>query len=638
MVRFPPQFLDEIRARLPVSVVVGRRVKLKKAGREWKGLSPFTQEKTPSFYVNDAKGFYHCFSSGKHGDIISFVIETEGLTFPEAVERLAGEAGVPMPKMENNRSPEQLDRYDQLYKVLAAAQAYFRLKLQASEGRKARDYLVSRGTAPSLIETFGLGYAPADRFGLRDHLAGLGFVLDVMLEAGLVIMPDDGTVAYDRFRDRLMFPIEDMKGRVVAFGGRALSSDAQAKYLNSPETTLFHKGRMVFNGQRARAAAHKAGTVVVVEGYFDVVAMHGAGIAHSIAPLGTALTEDQLQLLWRMGSEPILCFDGDKAGLRAAYRALDVALPFLTAEHTLRFAFLPDGQDPDDLVRSQGAAALHNVLAQSMPLIDVLWRRETEGQTFSTPEQRAAFEGKLKHIGRAIADPALRPHYEAELSNRMRALFRGGASSGASRESGGYVYGQGSSGRGVRGGAGYGRGFVREEPLRLPILSQAGSGLKSREVAIVLAVVNHPELLQYAERLAALSLSHPALRSLMGCLLDLAGRSELGSASSLREALIEEDQSEALVMAEKALLSAEWWVGPQANFADVETAWFNALDLHEHQQASLEELKQIEFLLAEEPSDENMARLRDIKARLAQLEGHGMNLEGFGVQSLRTKR
>src|SRR6476646_2727773 len=330
--RFPPQFLDELRARLLVSEVVGRRVRLKKAGREWRGLSPFNQEKTPSFFVNDQKMAWFDFSSGKNGNIFDFVMMTEGLSFPEAVERLAGEAGLPLPTI--SRAEEARDeRRKTLNDVMELAAKFFEATLAARAGAKARGYL-------------------AERFALKEHLGKEGITTPDMIEAGLLVAGDDIPVPYDRFRDRVMFPITDLRGRVIAFGGRALEKDVPAKYLNSPETPLFHKGDNLYNHQTARKATHDGASLIVVEGYVDVIAMVTAGFPGSVAPLGTALTENQLALLWKMADEPILCFDGDRAGQKAAYRAADLALPALLPGKSLRFALLPEGQDPDDLARS----------------------------------------------------------------------------------------------------------------------------------------------------------------------------------------------------------------------------------------------------------------------------------------------
>src|SRR3954453_20388963 len=348
--RFTPQFLDELRARLPVSEVVGRRVKLKKAGREWKGLSPFQQEKSPSFTVTDQKGFYHDFSSGKHGDIISFLMETEGVGFTEAVERLAAMAGGPLPAATPEAARHE-QRRKTLYDVMELAAKFFARTLASRNGPKARAYLGDRAISPTVQLQFRIGYAPPDRFSLKEPLGSHGIPVEDMVEAGLLVSGDDIPVPYDRFRDRVMFPIADLRGRVIAFGGRALEKDVAAKYMNSPETPLFHKGDNLYNLSTARQATHNGSPLIVVEGYGDVIAMGTAGVAATVAPLGTALTENQLMLLWKMAEEPILCFDGDKAGQKAAFRAADLALPHLKPGKSLRFALLPEGQDPDDLAR-----------------------------------------------------------------------------------------------------------------------------------------------------------------------------------------------------------------------------------------------------------------------------------------------
>src|SRR5712664_1926537 len=420
--RFTPQFLDELRARLPVSEVVGRRVKLKRAGREWKGLSPFQQEKSPSFTVNDQKGFYHDFSSGKHGDIISFLMETEGVGFTEAVERLAQMAGVPLPAVTPDAARHE-QRRKTLYDVMELSAKFFADTLASRHGAKARGYLADRAISPATQLQFRIGYAPVERFGLKEYLGAQGIPTEDMVEAGLLIGGDDIPVPYDRFRDRVMFPISDLRGRVIAFGGRALEKDAQAKYLNSPETVLFHKGATLYNLAAARAAAHKGAALIAVEGYIDVIAMVTAGFEATVAPLGTALTADQLVLLWKMADEPTLCFDGDAAGHRAAYRAVDLALPLIKPGKSLKFAGLPEGHDPDDLVRVGGREAINEVIGAARPLAHVLWMRETEAGGFDTPERRAAFEARLAEVTATIADDSVRKYYRREFGERLRRLF-----------------------------------------------------------------------------------------------------------------------------------------------------------------------------------------------------------------------
>src|SRR5580693_711002 len=419
--RFTPQFLDELRARLPVSEVVGRRVKLKKSGREWKGLSPFQQEKTPSFFVNDQKQAWFDFSSGKNGDIVSFLMETEGVGFTEAVERLASMAGVPLPAVTPDAARHE-QRRKTLHDVMELAAKFFADTLASRNGAKARGYLADRAIAPATQLQFRIGYASGERFALKEYLGSQGIPVDDMVEAGLLIGGDEIPVPYDRFSDRVMFPIADFRGRVIAFGGRALEKDVPAKYLNSPETPLFHKGDNLYNLSTARAAAHNGSTLIVVEGYVDVIAMVTSGFAATVAPLGTALTENQLALLWKMADEPILCFDGDAAGQRAAFRALDLALPRLTPGKSLLFASLPDGQDPDDLVRSGGKGAVADVLAGARPLAEVLWLRETATGRIDTPERRAGLEARINAATAAIGHESVRKHYRQDLETRLRGL------------------------------------------------------------------------------------------------------------------------------------------------------------------------------------------------------------------------
>src|SRR6202049_2645138 len=435
--RFTPQFLDELRARLPVSEVVGRRVKLKKAGREWKGLSPFQQEKSPSFTVNDQKGFYHDFSSGKHGDIITFLMETEGVGFTEAVERLAAMAGVPLPAVTPDAARHE-ERRKTLHDVMELAAKFFADTLASRNGAKARGYLADRAISPATQLQFRIGYAPGERFALKEYLGSQGIPVEDMVEAGLLIGGDDIPVPYDRFRDRVMFPIADLRGRVIAFGGRALEKDVAAKYLNSPETPLFNKGDNLHNLAPARLATHNGSTLVVVEGYVDVIAMVGAGFPASVAPLGTALTENQLALLWKMADEPILCFDGDKAGQKAAWRAADLALPHLLPGKSLRFALLPEGQDPDDLARSGGRGAIEEVISAARGLADGIWAREIGGGTFATPERLAALEARIGEFTGGIRDDVVRRYYRQDFSERLRRTFapdvaRGGYGRGGSR-------------------------------------------------------------------------------------------------------------------------------------------------------------------------------------------------------------
>jgi len=639
--RFPPQFLDELRARLPVSEVVGRRVKLKRAGREFKGLSPFNQEKSPSFTVNDQKGFYHDFSSGKHGDIFGFVMETEGVTFPEAVERLASLAGVPMPKV--SREDEQRDaRRKTLHDVVELAAKFFEATLTARAGAKARGYLADRGLDPATQLKFRIGYAPPDRFALKEHLGKEGIPVEDMIEAGLVIAGDEIPVPYDRFRDRVIFPISDWRGRVIAFGGRALDPEAPAKYLNSPETPLFHKGANLYNGAAARQAAHDGAQIIAVEGYVDVIAMVNAGFAATVAPLGTALTEDQLGLLWKMADEPVLCFDGDKAGARAAYRALDLALPKLLPGKSLKFALLPEGQDPDDLARSGGREAIAEVLSSSRSLSDMLWQRETDISPRDTPERRAALEARTAEIIASIGNETVRRYYREDFQARLRALFApANAPTPFSRERG-FDRGRGQgrdSGRDWKSRPQRGpREAFGSPSMRLPA-SQMIRGYKSalppRDALILLAVIQHPFLLEtHAEEFAELDFTHPDADLLRRAILE-AGTDEAATDSNVLEAALMRRGLEALLKRVKMTIThtSDWPAREGAAEDDVDQWWTHVVTLHRKKRTLNRELKEAERALGDEPSEANWAWIRDVQGRLQALEGTEALIEGFGLSS-----
>ncbi|MFD2261496.1 DNA primase [Lacibacterium aquatile] len=419
---FPPEFLEELRGRITLSSVVGRRVKLAKKGREFSGLCPFHNEKSPSFFVNDDKAFYHCFGCGKHGDAVSFVIDTEGLGFREAVERLAGEAGMEVPT-DTPVDREVVVRRQGAEAACEAAAAYFQEQLRTNDGKDALAYLLGRGVTQQDISHHRLGWAPDRREGLKQSLIAKGFTEDVLIEAGLIILPEDRPGTYDRFRGRVMFPIADRRGKVIAFGGRAMG-DAKPKYLNSPETSLFHKGRTLYALNHARIAAAREGRVIVVEGYMDVVAMHRKGFATAVAPLGTALTEEQMGELWKLAPEPILCLDGDSAGQRAMARAAERALPLLKPGKSLRFATLPEGQDPDDLLAQPGGAEkLRRALADAIPLIEALWRIETGVHSLDTPEKKAEFKVRLRDRVSSIKNDDVRALYGQDIQARLEEKF-----------------------------------------------------------------------------------------------------------------------------------------------------------------------------------------------------------------------
>ncbi|HEY4406893.1 MAG TPA: DNA primase [Xanthobacteraceae bacterium] len=657
--RFSPEFLDELRARLPVSEVVGRRVKLKKSGREWRGLSPFNQEKTPSFFVNDQKMAWFDFSSGKNGTIFDFVMQTEGLAFPEAVERLAAQAGMPLPQVSREEDAREQHRKT-LHDVLELAAKFFEATLAGRAGAKARGYLADRGLDPATQLKFRLGYAGSERFALKEHLGSHGIPVEDMVEAGLLVAGDDIPVPYDRFRDRVIFPIGDLRGRVIAFGGRALDKEAQAKYLNSPETPLFHKGGTLYNIATARAAAHKGAAVIAVEGYVDVIAMVEAGFEATVAPLGTALTADQLGLLWKMADEPTLCFDGDGAGRRAAYKAVDVALPLLRPGKSLRFATLPDGNDPDDLVRSGGRAAIEDVLAGARPLVQMLWMRETEAGGFDTPERRAALEAKLSAVMTGIGEESVRRYYRKEFETRLRSLFDtdgpagrragpggrfpqarsprllggAGGSFGGSRQAGGRGGPQRARQTGIASGGGP---YLVSSPqlAASPIHRGDRAVVPRREALILQTALNHPWLLhEHLEDIAEVEFRFAEAERVKVALIDIFAHGGAPDRESMAAELARRGLAEQVGRIEKAITTASvWGARPDAGPADVLMTWKQLIALHRQWHSLIKELKDAEQALGRDATEANYSWLQDVKARLSVIDGTEALVEGFGASS-----
>ncbi len=432
----PAGFLDELRTRTSLASVVGRKVmwdtrKSNPGKGDYWAPCPFHQEKTASFHLDDRKGFYYCFGCQAKGDALKFIRETENVGFMEAVEILAREAGMTLPAPDP-KAQAKADRRSQLVAVMQQATQFYRLQLNTAQGSGARDYIQRRGLSGATQGQFEIGFAPDSRTALYQHLTGKGVAVDLVIDAGLAIKPDGGGTPYDRFRGRIMFPIRDARGRCIAFGGRAMDPNARAKYLNSPETLLFDKGRSLYNLGPAREAAGKSGTLILAEGYMDVIALVQAGFAHAVAPLGTAITEHQLAMLWRVAPEPVIALDGDKAGLRAAIRLVDIALPLLEPGRSLRFCLLPEGLDPDDLIKSQGAGAMQKLLETARPMVDLLWQREVGDRVFDSPERRAALDQSLKLALGKIRDSSVRNHYLAAIKSRRADLFatRGGRPGG----------------------------------------------------------------------------------------------------------------------------------------------------------------------------------------------------------------
>jgi DNA primase len=642
--RFPTTFLDEIRTRLPVSHVVAKRVKLKRQGREFVGLSPFKQEKTPSFTVNDAKGFYHCFASGEHGDIFTFLMKTEGLGFHEAVEHLAQEAGLPVPKA----SPELEQRErsnDRLRALMEEAAGWFEAALAGKAAREARNYLDGRGVSEADRQRFRIGFAPKDRYAIKEHLAAKGFTAEEMERSGIVVAGEEIAVSYDRFRNRIIFPITDLKDRVIAFGGRALDPSHPAKYLNSPETPLFHKGSVLYNAARARGPAHDRGAILVVEGYMDVVALAGAGFSHAVAPLGTALTANQLQLLWRMAHEPTLCFDGDEAGQKAASRALDTALPDLKPGLSLRFAFLPAGQDPDDVLRDAGQEAFGGLVEAAQPLADVLWRREAARQQLETPERRAALEMRIEALLGQIGDPKVRHQYQQELRRRFEravADARGGPRAGARGK------GQRNPQRRPRrdqGGSRWTRGRPEDKPWEARAQSGASDSLKqsalvrtpalalnAREALILQTLLNHPWLLEtYAEEVAELRLSAQPLSELRDAVIGVHALSSPLDSDGIRTQLNQQGFGAIVARVERAIThKSDGFAKPHASPHDVETGWRQVLALHRKALDLERELAAAEKAYRDEGTETAYEQLVDIRLQVLNAEGTEASSDDLG--------
>ncbi len=637
--RVPPSFLEDIRGRVTISSVVGRKVtwdrrKSNPGKGDYWACCPFHGEKSPSFHVDDRKGRYHCFGCKASGDIFTFLVEKEGLSFPEAVERLAAEAGLAMPQMSEADQRREEQRAS-LYDVMELAARFFEAELQSARGARARGYLADRQLSAAIQKEFRLGYGPDDRSALRSHLADKGIGVEQMAEAGLVIAGEDIPVAYDRFRDRVMFPIRDPRGRVIAFGGRALSKDVPAKYLNSPETPLFHKGQVLYNLDKARGPAHEKGQIIAVEGYVDVIAMHRAGLPQAVAPLGTALTEDQLRILWKQSAEPILCFDGDAAGLKAAYRALDLALPVLEPGHSLRFALLPEGQDPDDLLKAQGPEAVRAVVEAAQPLSDMLWQRALSQNDRSTPERRAQFERDLRSIISVIADEVVKKHYLAEFGERIRSLFRpmGGVRGVAGRrQTGGFP---------ARGGF---RPSMRPWDLQQPPTAQLRrlaaeptfqSGAERREQLIVLTLINHPDLLhEFLDEFAALEMTSRELDSLRTRIIDGTALGFGLDGTDLRGHLSQTGLGPLLDRLEsQAKRLNEWFLGSGAAQDDARTGLRQMIALHRKTVTLERELRAAETAFAADPTEEKLNALKAVREQVTSHAGSEAQIEGFGAAS-----
>ncbi len=527
-----PQWLDELRNRVSLSGVIGRSIRVQKAGREFKACCPFHNEKTPSFTINDEKGFYHCFGCGAHGDVIRWMTDHQGLPFIEAVKELAAQAGMDMPEMDR-QAAQRAQAAKSLHDVMQAAQDFFVASLKAPEAERARAYLASRGFPERIAREFGFGYAPDSRTALKEALGQ--FPESMLIEAGLQIVVE-GKTPYDRFRGRLMLPIADQRGRIIAFGGRILAAEKTdaPKYLNSPDTPLFDKGRTLYNLHRAAPAARSSARIVVVEGYMDVVALAAAGIAEAVAPLGTALTEHQIERLWRVTECPTLCFDGDAAGQRAAMKAVTRALPLLRPGHSLRIVTLPDGMDPDDVVKKRGREAMLDLLGTARSLVDVLWEGERDSSPLTTPEDKAGLKARLLAHCDTIAHPDIKTLYRRELLDRFGELAF------ARRERPAFTPRQGGTFQPRQG-----RGPWKPAPPPLPaatasrLSAKVGSG-DALLAAVLAGLVVHPAALaRHGEALARIHPAQAGMAALLDALLAFAESGAPLESTALRPILLE---------------------------------------------------------------------------------------------------
>jgi DNA primase len=659
--RFSNSFLDEIRDRVPISAVVGRRVtwdrkKTNVSRGDYWACCPFHGEKSPSFHCEDRKGRYHCFGCGVSGDHFRFLTDLEGQSFPEAVQTVADMAGIAMPQPDPQAEKREKERTT-LLDVMELATQFFQDQLQSAVGAKARAYLRDRGLTGRTIETFRLGYAPESRNALKEHLAGKGVPKDQIEACGLVVHGEGIAVSYDRFRDRIMFPILSSREKVIAFGGRAMAPDAPAKYLNSNETELFHKGQVLYNFSRARRAqgvgkpGQGEGTIIAVEGYMDVIALHQAGVENAVAPLGTALTENQLELLWRMTPQPVLCFDGDGAGLRAASRAADLALPFLKPGRSVRFALLPDGKDPDDLVRHEGRAPFDKVLNDAKPLVEMIWQREASSASFDTPEKRAELEARLKQIVSVIADENVRRHYQQAIRERLNSFFapapRGGSDrrQNFQRGAGGGKPGQGGSPQGPR-AAGRAAG-VSDRLARSGLVRGYGDLPALRESVLALTIVNHPQLLlEEYDEIAAIDFENRDLQRFWSAMLPAAATSGANlSREYLMQRLAGEGFDVMLKSLDQQVRNARLWTATEiAALEDAREGYRQALSLHKRTKALRLQKIELEREIAEttEAGDAGeieplLRALSEVQLEILRMENQEAIIDGFGVLSGRVK-
>ena len=595
-----PRFMAELRDRLTLSEIVGRRVKLTRAGREFKGCCPFHNEKTPSFYVNDDKQFYHCFGCGAHGDAVGFVMQNSNISFIEAVEMLAGEAGLEVPQ----QTPQEIQKAKQqkdLYDLMEAATQFFEEKLYRPAGKEALQYLQQRGVKEDSLSSFRIGFAPDDAQALYRHLRKEGYSEEQMIESSLIRPSKKGGDPYAFFRERVMFPVTDRRGRVVAYGGRILPDHLRApdrgsfkppKYMNSSDTPLFHKGRMLYGESHARQAASDGELVIVVEGYLDVIACFEAGWRGAVAPLGTAMTEDQIASLWKMIPDdrkvPVLCFDGDEAGRRAAARACERILPLLKPNHSARIAFLPEGQDPDSLIKAQGKKAFENVLEGAMSLNEFLWHNHTTGRTFETPEERAGLVKTLEEETLRIPDRSVQQFYQQAFRDKQYQFFR----------KNNFTKGRGN----------YGANQHKGQGLKVNRPSFSGHALQ--EKILLAALINHPQLFEHAEdELDRLPMTNKRLDFVRQAIVNLLSGDNTIDAEALRTHLMEQGlETELKAILSESTYTHAGFARPNTDFDEVLEGWDEVCGSFYKAAFGLE-MKEARRALANDFTEENEQRM-----------------------------
>lgn len=640
--RFSSSFLDDIRERIPISDVIGRHVtwdrKKTNAPRgDYWACCPFHGEKSPSFHCEDKKGRFYCFGCGEKGDHFRFMTEYEGLNFVEAVSRLADQAGIALPAPD----PEAVKRDQKratLEDVMEMATSFFEVQLQEAVGAKARSYLRDRGLSGLTISTFRLGFSADSRNALKEHLSQKGVDKDLIEACGLVVHGPDIAVSYDRFRNRIMFPIPSSREKTIAFGGRAMDPSAPAKYLNSNETELFHKSNVLFNYARARKVIKNDDiSIIAVEGYMDVIALHQAGIEHAVAPLGTALTENQLRLMWRVSNQPVLCFDGDGAGQRAAERAIDLALPHVSPGKSLRFAVLPAGKDPDDLVNEEGRSAFDDVIGKANSLADMVWSREVRKGVYDTPESKAELEKRFAQITSTISDENIRRHYQQDIRDRLRGFFRSKFTN--------------NNNFSKRGNQNSGRGKPPEmsskvgasDKLKRSVLVSGRSNLPAlRESLLAYTIISHPHMLiDDFDMLSELEFDHRELNQLWQVMQEACADGSRLTRVEMVAYLSQKNMNGIVGQLEKQMRQLRLWQSlSDAAPEDAREGFLQAFSLQQRTRSLKKQKNELErdIATATEEGDETsvpslMSALGEIQIEIERLESQEAIIEGFGVLS-----